>query len=340
MPRARRAADATEKARGKIIPGSHCPVRPPFPPLSWISLDSLVLGRLSAGELQAFGIEYESTGGPVVIPNNLFWKAAEIDFNNDTVSALGMSVIVDTETIPSGALYDFIERYLLEMEKDGAGKLPSKDRIHYAAGDLERLLNDTPCTPLLATMWAKEIGAPPQPVAFRPRGVASLIESYLRRILLPAANGNETLVDRLTKDASRIAERELGGRYFPGYITRATALEIIRTLDPSDPDKRFGLLERSRLLESTSQHSDTVHIAPDPLAEHLVARLRTDELGSDVKAWRSFIAQLRKQSWPVGFTAALVACVEDEVYGLSVPDLVRQQIKLMRHHGAELKASA
>jgi hypothetical protein len=175
-----------------------------------------------------------------------------------------MSVIVDTETIPSGALYDFIGRYLLEIEKDGEGKLPSKDRIHYAAGDLERLLNETPCTPLLATMWAKEIGAPPQPEAFRPRGVASLIESYLRRILLPAANGNETLVDRLTKDASRIAERELGWRYLPGYITRATALEIIRTLDPSDPDKRFGLLERSRLLESTSQHSDTVHIAPDP----------------------------------------------------------------------------
>ena len=72
-----------------------------------------------------------------------------------------------------------------------------------------------------------------------------MIESYLRRILLPAANGNETLVDRLTKDATKIAERELGGRYLPGYVTRATALEIMRTLDPSDPDRRFGLLEKS-----------------------------------------------------------------------------------------------
>jgi hypothetical protein len=196
-----------------------------------------------------------------------------------------MNVIIETETIPSGALYDFIERYLREMEKDGEGKLPSKDRIHYAAGDLERLLNDTPCTPLLATMWAKEIGAPAQPEAFRPRGVASLIESYLRRLLLPAANGNETLVDRLIKDATKIAQRELGGLYIPGYITRATALEIIRTLDPSDPERRFNLLESSRLLESPSRHSDTMHIAPDPVAEHLVARACTEEMGSDVKAW-------------------------------------------------------
>jgi hypothetical protein len=252
----------------------------------------------------------------------------------------GMSVAVETETIPSGALFDFIERYLREMKENGEGEIPSKDRIHYAAGDLERLLGDTPCTPLLAAMWAKEIGALPQPEALRPRGVASLIESYIRRILLPAANSNETLVDRLTKDATKIAERELGGRYLPGYVTRATALDVMRALDPSDPDRRFGLLERSRLLESPSQHSDAVHIAPDPVAEHLVARFRTEELGSDAKAWRSFLAQLRKQGWPAGFTAALVACVDDTIYGAQVPLPICQLLKGVQDNSADTITAA
>ena len=78
----------------------------------------------------------------------------------------GMSVVVETETIPSGGLFDFIERYLQEMEKNGEGKLPGKDRIHYAAGDLERLLDDTPCAPLLAAMSARESVLPLSPKQF------------------------------------------------------------------------------------------------------------------------------------------------------------------------------
>jgi hypothetical protein len=53
------------------------------------ALEDEVIGRLSSGELQAFGIEYGSTTGPIAIPKNYFWKGAKIDFDNDTVASLG-----------------------------------------------------------------------------------------------------------------------------------------------------------------------------------------------------------------------------------------------------------
>jgi hypothetical protein len=52
-------------------------------------LEDEVIGRLSSGELQAFGIVFGSSGEPIVIPKNYFWKGAEIDLDNDTVAALG-----------------------------------------------------------------------------------------------------------------------------------------------------------------------------------------------------------------------------------------------------------
>jgi hypothetical protein len=53
------------------------------------ALEDEVIYRLSSGELQAFGTEYGSAGEPIAIPKNYFWKGAEIDFDNDTVAALG-----------------------------------------------------------------------------------------------------------------------------------------------------------------------------------------------------------------------------------------------------------
>jgi hypothetical protein len=53
------------------------------------ALEDDVIGRLSSGDLQAFGIEFGSPGEPIAIPNKYFWKGAEIDFGNDTVAALG-----------------------------------------------------------------------------------------------------------------------------------------------------------------------------------------------------------------------------------------------------------
>src|SRR5580704_9401333 len=47
------------------------------------ALEDEVIGRLSSGELQAFGIEYGSTGEPIAIPKNYFWKGAKIDFDKD-----------------------------------------------------------------------------------------------------------------------------------------------------------------------------------------------------------------------------------------------------------------
>jgi hypothetical protein len=53
------------------------------------SLEDEVIGRLSSGELQAFGIEIRSAGEPIAISKNYFWKGAKIDFDNDTVASLG-----------------------------------------------------------------------------------------------------------------------------------------------------------------------------------------------------------------------------------------------------------
>jgi hypothetical protein len=53
------------------------------------SLEDEIIGRLSSGELQAFGVEHGSATGPIAIPKNYFWKGAEIDFDNGTVASLG-----------------------------------------------------------------------------------------------------------------------------------------------------------------------------------------------------------------------------------------------------------
>jgi hypothetical protein len=52
-------------------------------------LEDEVIDRLSSGDLPAFGIEYGSTGEPIAIPKSYFWKGANIDFDNDTVSSRG-----------------------------------------------------------------------------------------------------------------------------------------------------------------------------------------------------------------------------------------------------------
>jgi hypothetical protein len=108
---------------------------------------------------------------------------------------------------------------------------------------------------------------------------------------------------------------------------------VLCACNPSDPDRRFELLEKSRLLESPSRDSDAVRIAPDPVAEHLVARLRTEQLASDMEAWRSFLVKLDEHSRPEGFVAALAACAEHEVYGRPIPSLIRPEIRAFYNHG-------
>ncbi|MCT7667859.1 hypothetical protein [Shinella kummerowiae] len=249
----------------------------------------------------------------------------------------GLNTLIETESIPSGALFDFISGYLQEMENNGEGQRPDEDRIFDACAELKRLLGDTPCTPLLAILWAKEIGAPLK--ADRPSGVASLMDSYVRRLLLPAASNDEAQIFQLTKDAAKIAELELGERYQPGYVTRAAALDVLRKLDPKEPEKRFAILERSHILESPSE-SDVVRISPDPVAEHLVARLVAEELGGDQKAWRALLNSLGKQQLPEGFVVALAACSDDEVHGRRIPPPIVNEIKDFRAKMGELQANA
>jgi hypothetical protein len=239
----------------------------------------------------------------------------------------GMNTLIEVEAIPINSLYDFLDQYLTEMDEHQEGTRPSDDQILYACGDLKRLLGGTPCTPLLATMWAKEIGSPA--TTGRPRGVMSLIDSYVRRILLPTSS-NETFIHRLGIDAAKIAEHQLGLEYRPNYITRAAALDVLRKLSPKDVERRFTLLEKSQILESPSPDSNIVRIAPDPLAEHLVARLRTEEFQGDSADWRKFLGRLRKKGLPAGFVSALAACAEDEVYGRMIPPQIREEIKELR----------
>jgi photosystem II stability/assembly factor-like uncharacterized protein len=243
----------------------------------------------------------------------------------------GANNVIETQTIPPGDLYNFIERYLrARVEADG-GTMPDEQHLLDAAAELKRLLHDTPTTPLLASMWATEIAAGSGEV----RSVAALKESYVRRLLSPAAGGDESLIDRLYIDAAAIAERELGERFQPGYVTRAAALQVLRALDSGQLERRFDLLLNSRLLETPSPHSDVVRIAPDPVAEHMVARLRTEALGAAVAAWRRLWRELRSQGMPDGFLAALNACIEDSVYGRQVPEVIR---RLFRTPAAESEA--
>lgn len=249
----------------------------------------------------------------------------------------GMNTLIETESIPAGELFDFISCYLKEMEDGIEVALPTEEQIFEACAQLKHLLGETPCTPLLATMWAEEIRVSQD--GDYPHGVASLMDNYVRRLLLPATHGNEIMVSQLAKDAAKIAEYELGENYQPGFVTRAAALEVLRKLNSEDPEKRFAIMERSRILESPSQ-SDFLRISPDPIAEHLVSRLKCEELGSDEKSWRDLLDALRLLRLPYGFTMSLAACADDEVHGRRIPRSIRDQIQKLRVEVAEAQSTA
>jgi hypothetical protein len=86
----------------------------------------------------------------------------------------------------------------------------------------------------------------------------------------------------------------------------------------------LDLLLKSRLLEEPSRESDVLRVAPDSVAEHMVARQRTESLGGDPAGWHAFVCDLRKADWPQGFVAALRASVDHHVYGSPVPPAVRE----------------
>jgi hypothetical protein len=54
-----------------------------------LSLEEDLIVRISAGELQAFGFEGGSDAGPILILQRYFWRTEEIDWEKETVTALG-----------------------------------------------------------------------------------------------------------------------------------------------------------------------------------------------------------------------------------------------------------
>ena len=250
----------------------------------------------------------------------------------------GMTTIIETETIPARALFEFLDRYLDEMLKGGGGQRQSELRVLDACADLKRLLRGTPCTPLLAAMWAQEIGAPSG--SGKPLGVSGLIDNYIRRILLPSASGDEELIYKLTQDIVKIAELELRDQFLPMHVSRDDTIEIMRGLDRTDFKSRLEVLERSQLLKAPSTEFNIIRIEPDPIAEHLVARSYARDFGKNTSEWRSLLARIRAKGSPRGFVSALAACAEDEVYGKDIPTLVRQQILSLRDGGESIKSVA
>jgi hypothetical protein len=53
------------------------------------SLEDDLIARISAGELRAFGFEGGSDAGPTLISQRYFWRTEEIDWDRETVQALG-----------------------------------------------------------------------------------------------------------------------------------------------------------------------------------------------------------------------------------------------------------
>jgi hypothetical protein len=122
-------ADLQKKTRFRALQQSASPADPARHEGLRRALEDEVVGRLSSGELQAFGIEFGSNGEPTAIPRNYFWKGVEVDFDSDTVAALGRKfgqVTVQgkrepiTETLPDMPTVDLGE--ILAAAKPGPGQ--------------------------------------------------------------------------------------------------------------------------------------------------------------------------------------------------------------------------
>jgi len=251
-------------------------------------------------------------------PGRHAFPAARIIITSRDEQLRGMTDTVRTRTIPAGSLYDFIAAYL---ERKGESLTP--EEIHRACADLTHLLRSTPCTPLLATLWADHIIGNLGGVT----GVADLKDRYVRRLLLPPAHGDEQLTDWLLDDLTRIAERELGNRYAPSQITIASAIDALGetgSLDRPSANERLRILQASRLLEAVSDADNLVHVAPDPIAEHLVARLRCISLGRSTHDSQAFRRKLERAKCPVDFLTALQACFDHPDYGSKISDDLRK----------------
>jgi hypothetical protein len=250
-----------------------------------------------------------------------------------------MSAIIETLEIPRDALYSFISRYIeqaIVRKEIGREKSPSEADIYDACAQLKRLLRDKPTTPLFAAMWVEEIMRSGKAAAERIWNVAELIDSYVERLLTPAAGGNAVHLDSLRLDLVAIASRELGDSLTPSWLTRTHVLDALREQVADGPEKRIDILLDSRLIEADSRNSELIRVALDPIAEHLVARSRVESMSGDARKWRSFLDLLNRRGWPTGVVEAVRACLEARGYGHQahpIPDAALQRLLDANHSG-------
>jgi hypothetical protein len=188
-------------------------------------------------------------------------------------------------------------------------------------------------------MWAKELLDIGNTADSQIHGVAELIDSYVEKLLSPAADGNAVYLNDLRLDLAMIAVRELGDHFTPGWLTRTQVLDVLleRGADAAakriDPAERMVMLLNSRLLEEDELNPELMRIALDPIAEHLVARDRVEHFGDNVKRWQSFLDRLEERGWPADFVDALLQCICARGYGLADPALdTIQKLLIERAH--------
>ena len=171
-------------------------------------------------------------------------------------------------------------------------------------------------------MWAEEIRGRDETAATRIQSAAELMDSYVDRLLAPAAV-NAVGLDNLRLDVVSIAMRELGESLRPGWLTRKHVLDALRERAKDDVNRQLEILVDSRLLEADPRNPELTRVTLDRLAEHLVARSRVETMAGDAKKWRSFLDLLGRRGWPQGFVEAVLACLEARGYGQQaypVPD--------------------
>jgi hypothetical protein len=184
-------------------------------------------------------------------------------------------------------------------------------------------------------MWAEEIVGGGKTAAAHIQSVAELIDSYVEKLLAPAAEGNAVHLSNLRLDLVAIAVQELGRELTPGWLTRTQVIDVLPESTDDNAEERIGreariaMLLNSRLLEEDSRNPELMRIALDPIAEHLVARDRVEALAGNAKRWQLFLDRLEKLGWPAGFVGALTECLQARGYGhskLPVSDAVRKRL--------------
>ena len=239
---------------------------------------------------------------------------------------------IHLEGIAPADLFTFLKSYNEALAKrNGVLQLPT-DQLYDACAGLSRVLKQAPVTPLLATLWSEQlVRGDPQATASI-RNVAGLMDACIDAMLGTVVH-NPDAVAASRADLESIAFCELGTALTPRFITRGDVLAALRAVSETYVEDRLTRLLASRLMEVELQ-SDLppeqryVHVALDPVAEHLVAQRRLGTAGSDEAAWNSLVQEIEAARTPAGFLDAMLACLEDNARW-RVPPNIAETLKTM-----------